>query len=222
MRQRKIKNLEERMLGHRKHFVDGAYEFRGKWNSVFGNENDLYLELGSGKGNFLIQQAEAFPDRNYIGIEGQASVVFRALQKLEQAGLSNVRFICQFVNAPEELFSECEISGIYLNFSDPWPKKRHAHRRLTYRKYLEGFYKILKTGGTLEFKTDNDDLFSFTEEEVKTEACHLFRIGAITRDLHDSNLEARSITTEYEDKFRAAGMRINYMNCKKCSCSEEK
>ena len=211
MRQRKIKNLEEKMLGYRKYLLDMEPEHRGKWGRVFGNENDLYLELGSGKGNFLIQQAEKHPNRNYIGIEGRASVALRALQKLEQTALRNVRFVCQFVNNPEEWFSAGEVSGIYLNFSDPWPKDRHAHRRLTHRDYLKAYHTILKKGGILEFKTDNDALFDFTENEVKNEVPDLFQIREITKDLHRSAFEAKNITTEYEEKFKAAGETINYI-----------
>jgi len=210
MRQRKIKNLEEKILCFKRWYVADVSEVKGKWEAVFENRNDLFLELGSGKGQFLICQAEKRRDRNYIGVEGRASVAFRALQKLEEAGLENVRFADGFVNDPETLFSESEISGIYLNFSDPWPKGRHAHRRLTHRNYLIKYHKILKPGGFVELKTDSAELFAFTESEVK-EAAGMFRITESSSDLHHSDYNAKEITSEYEDKFLAAGKNIYYV-----------
>ncbi|MCL1808811.1 MAG: tRNA (guanosine(46)-N7)-methyltransferase TrmB [Clostridiales bacterium] len=209
MRQRKVKNLEERLKSHNRFFVEDARRLNGRWSRAFGNENDLYLEIGSGKGSFLIKQAGAHEYRNYIGVEGQLSVAFRALQKLEPTGLANVRFACGYVDNPGEWFSECEVSGIYLNFSDPWPKKGHAHRRLTHRNYLRQYQKILKQDGFVEFKTDNAALFDFTVQEI--EDTGLFAICEITSDLHNSGLDASQITSEYEEKFIAAGCRINYV-----------
>ena len=206
MRQRKVRNLEEKMSGYRRYLIDVTCNKR---SDIFGNENDLYLEMGSGKGNFLLRQAKEYPDRNYIGIEGQASVVFRALEKLEESGLSNVRFLCRFINYPGKVFPEGEITGVYLNFSDPWPKKYQAHRRLTHRNYLAAYHKLLKKGGAIEFKTDNDDLFNFTVAEVT--GIGLYEISEITKDLHNSGLEAANITTEYEDKFMEAGVSIKYI-----------
>lgn len=208
MRQRKVKNLEERMNSHKRFFVADAQELKGKWRSAFENENGLYLEIGSGKGNFLIKQALAHKDRNFIGIEGQLSVVFRALQKIEQAELCNMRFASGFVYAPCELFAESEVSGIYLNFSDPWPKKGHSHRRLTHRNYLKQYHNILKPGGVVEIKTDNAALFEFTLEEIKETG--LFDVLAATTDLHGSGFEAAKITSEYEEKFMASGLAIRY------------
>lgn len=209
MRQRKVRNLEERILSYRHCFVGNAPELAGIWNSIFGNENDLFLEIGSGKGNFLIKQAEAHPSRNYIGIEGHLSVVFRALQKLDQAEPGNVRFACELVKDPGELFSESEVSGIYLNFSDPWPKKGHSHRRLTHRNYLMQYKKILRLGGFVEVKTDDGAFFDFTVQEA--EDTGLFAISEITSDLHSSAFEAAQVTSEYEEKFIAEGRRIYYV-----------
>jgi len=237
MRQRKIKDLEAKMAKYQKYFVNEACKIKGKWQSLFGNENDIYLELGCGKGNFLIKQAELHPERNYVGIEGQDSVIYRALQKLDEASKqTNVRFACEFVNSPSDLFCEGELSGIYLSFSDPWPKDRHAHRRLTHKKYLMEYHKILKDGGFIEFKTDNDELFKFTVNQVseinelepnafdvvkqeqlmqtaetKQTALKLFRIDEITTDLHNSNFDAKNIKTEYEEKFSLVGKNINYL-----------
>ena len=232
MRQRKIKDLETKMAKYQKYFVNEACELKGKWQDVFGNGNDIYLELGCGKGNFLLQQALLYPDKNYIGIEGQDSVIYRALQKLDEASqstelrnvqtadryneqkakLTNVRFVCEFVNNPSDFFATDELSGIYLNFSDPWPKERHAHRRLTHKKYLMEYHKILKDSGFIEIKTDNDVLFAFTVNEVReVESGEIYKIAEITTDLHNSTFEAKNIKTEYEEKFNSAGKNIKYM-----------
>jgi len=208
MRQRKVKNLEERILEYKRYAVDGAEGFRGTWSGVFGNENDIYLEIGAGKGGFLIRQAEAHPGRNYVGAEGRASVAFRALEKLARSDADNVRFICGFVNDPGELFSENELSGIYLNFSDPWPKKRHEARRLTHRNYLESYGRILKKGGTVEIKTDDSVFFEFALTELAK--LNEFEISAMTRDLRNSDLAAKDFTTEYEEKFAAMGKMVSY------------
>jgi len=211
MRQRKVKNLEEKMLNYQKYFIEDAFKYKGKWQSVFENKNDIYLEIGTGKGQFIIEQAKNHLDRNYIGIEGQSSVVFRALQKLGTDEGKNVRFTCLFIDNICDMFEDGEVSGIYLNFSDPWPKKGHAHRRLTYKSRLAEYNKILKKGGTLEFKTDNDALFEFTENEVINEVPDLFEIEEITRDLHGSDILAKNIMTEYEEKFKALGEKIKFI-----------
>ena len=214
MRQRKVKNLEEKMLSCNRFFTDFPSGYKGDWRGFFGNQNDLYLELGAGKGAFLIKQAAVHPDRNYIGVEGRPSVVYRALQKLEAADACNVRFVRQFVNDPGELFAGCELSGIYLNFSDPWPKKRHAFRRLTFRDYLRKYHTALKPGGFVEVKTDDDSLFEFTVGEI--EACRIFEITEKTDDLHSSEFKAADITSEYEDKFIAEGRKIHYIKLTAC------
>ena len=208
MRQRKVKNLNEKLEAVSLLRIEKPEECRGSWNEVFGNDNNLFLELGCGKGQFLIGQATANPDCNYIGIEGQDSVVLRALEKAEAAGLTNIRFSGQFVKNLEELFQPEELSGIFLNFSDPWPKVRHAKRRLTHRSYLMQYGKLIKPSGFLEFKTDNDLLFEFTLEEIKN--CGI-KLAEMTKNLHETQLEARKITTEYEDKFKLAGKNINYL-----------
>lgn len=211
MRQRKVKNIEERMQTVKQYFLKDAKQLKGSWKSLFQNERNLFLELGCGKGNFILKQAQLHPENNYIGIEGQLSVVFRALQKLEDTTLSNVRFACEFVNRPEDFFANDELSGIYLNFSDPWDKSRHAHRRLTHRNYLRQYHQIIKPGGFLEIKTDNDSLFLFTDDEVREAASDWFCVEIITADLHRTGFEAKNVTTEYEDKFKEAGKNIHYI-----------
>ena len=182
------------------------------WGQVFG-DRPLYLEIGCGKGDFLLQQALTRPEAAFVGIEGQASVVLRALEKAaagEASLCGNLRFACAFVNGLEELFEPGSLSGIYLNFSDPWPKGRHVRRRLTYRGRLKDYAKALKPGGFIAVKTDNDPLFEFTLEEIA--ACGWEPVE-LTRDLHGEGCgyEARLITTEYERKFRDAGKTINYV-----------
>ena len=195
-----------------------------RWTEVFPGQReaqaqrihrDLYLEIGCGRGDFLLQQAQEHPENDYIGIEGQASVVLRAMEKAAAAGektaagaLPNLRFVCAFVNSMEELFQPGSLSGIYLNFSDPWPKSRHAKRRLTYRDRLQDYARALRSGGFIAVKTDNDALFDFTLEEI--EFCG-WTPEEMSRDLHASQLPARLVMTEYEKKFRAAGKNINYV-----------
>ena len=211
MRQRKVKNLETRIDEVRRYFIEDAAACRGRWDQVFGNDHAIFLEIGCGKGNFILARARARPERNFVAIEGQLSVVFRALQKLAETELANARFACAFVNRPAELFAEGELTGIYLNFSDPWAKKRHARRRLTHRDYLRQYHEILKPGGSLEIKTDDDALFAFTENEVREAASGLFQTAARADDLHRSDFDAKAVTSEYEEKFRAAGKTIKYL-----------
>lgn len=205
MRQRKVKNEEERLKALESYMIQNSIELKGSWQDVF-NE-DIYLELGCGRGHFLIAKAKQNPCDFYIGAEGRSSIVLRALEKIAEVGLSNVRCIPEYINNIEDHFDEGELSGIYLNFSDPWPKERHAKRRLTHRRYLSGYKKVIKKGGFIEIKTDNDDLFDFTLQEAGN--CGLDVIE-LTRDLHKTDLPARLITTQYEERFRLLRKSINY------------
>ena len=139
---------------------------------------------------------------------GQDSVLLRALEKTDEKEIANIRFAHLFVRDIRDLFDEGELSGIYLNFSDPWPKKRHMKRRLTYGEYLLRYRQVIKKDGFIAIKTDNDDLFDFTLEEIQRTG---LEIREMTRDLHNSSYKAKEITTEYEDKFRAAGNPIHYV-----------
>lgn len=178
-------------------------------------DRDLFVEIGCGKGDFLIARALAHPEYDYIGIEGQETVLLRALEKAQQIEdgkgkilSDHLRFSCLFVRSMQDLFDDGSLAGIYLNFSDPWPKARHAKRRLTYRERLKEYVRALKPGGSIEFKTDNDPLFEFTLEEIA--ACGLAP-AEMSRDLHSTDLPARLVMTEYEKKFRSAGKAINYV-----------
>lgn len=208
MRQRKVKNVEQRLEEYRAYSVKDGKTMKGTWHKLFGNERELYMELGCGKGQFLLKQAEKNPNVNFIGIEGQETIVLRALEKTAISNIANIRFVQAFMQDLTEFFAESELSGIFLNFSDPWPKERHAKRRLTHTRFLKGYEKILKPGSFIEFKTDNDNLFEFTLEEIKQNG---YEIVHCSRDVHQSELEAKYITTEYEDKFKALGKNINYV-----------
>ena len=188
--------------------IDEPEKFKGEWSSVFGEKRPLFLEVGMGKGRFLMDMARLHPERNYVGIEMYDSVLLRALQKreeLEEAGekFSNLVFIRVDARLLPEIFEKDEVDGIYLNFSDPWPKDRHAKRRLESRQFLARYNQILKKDGTIEFKTDNRALFDFALEEVEAAG---WTLKEKTFDLHaDARLNEGNVMTEYEERFSAQG-----------------
>ncbi|MBO7339369.1 MAG: tRNA (guanosine(46)-N7)-methyltransferase TrmB [Lachnospiraceae bacterium] len=188
-------------------------EMPGKWHALFGNEHPIRVEIGMGKGKFLHALAKENPDVNYIGIEKYSTVLLRAVQKMEQEELPNLRFLRMEAEEIAEVFGEGEIDRIYLNFSDPWPKDRHAKRRLPSREFLARYDKILKRDGVIEFKTDNRDLFDFAVEELEPAG---WKAQVITYDLHaDPVLMEGNVMTEYEEKFSAAGNPIcKYVICR--------
>lgn len=176
---------------------------KGKWKDVFGNTHDLHIEIGMGKGKFLHTLAGKNPEINYIGIEKYSSVLLRALQKMETEPLPNLLFIRMDAEEITEVFDREEVSRIYLNFSDPWPKDRHAKRRLPSREYLARYDQILKKDGVIEFKTDNKDLFEFALEELPFAG---WKIVRKTFDLHhDAEMMEGNVMTEYEKKFSSKG-----------------
>lgn len=178
---------------------------KGNWNKIFGNDHPLRIEVGMGKGQFIIAMAQANPDINYIGIELYDSVLLRAIQKLEsqENKPENLRFLCMNANEIPEVFALGEIDRIYLNFSDPWPKDRHAKRRLTSRQFLQRYEQVLRPGDLVEFKTDNVGLFDFSLEEIRE---HGWILDAHTYDLHNTpELCEGNIMTEYEAKFSSMG-----------------
>ena len=186
---------------------------RGRWAEVFGNENPIHI--GMGKGRFLMDMAVLHPEINYIGIEMYDSVLLRAVQKREklETELKNLFFIRMDARQLPEVFAEGEVDRIYLNFSDPWPKDRHAKRRLTSHEFLARYEKILKKDGTLEFKTDNKDLFDFSLEEMKN--AEGWELTAFTYDLHhDVVLSEGNVMTEYEEKFSSIGNPICKMEAR--------
>ncbi|MEG0830704.1 MAG: tRNA (guanosine(46)-N7)-methyltransferase TrmB [Anaerovoracaceae bacterium] len=199
MRQRKPKNLPQRL--------EELKDYRAEIKE-FSKKQDLFLEIGCGKGQFILNQGLTNPGNNYIGIEGQESVVLKALERANRHKVENVKFMCCFISDLSQFFSKDQLCGIYLNFSDPWPKTRHDKRRLTNRIFLRQYIKAIKPGGFIAIKTDNDGLFQFTMEEI--EALDL-DIEEYSTNLQASQFAAKDITTEYEDKFLAAGENINYV-----------
>ena len=175
----------------------------GTWHEIFGNDHPIHIEIGMGKGRFLHTLAKSNPQINYVGIEKYSSVLLRAIQKMETDPLPNLRFIRMDAEEISEVFAEEEIDRIYLNFSDPWPKDRHAKRRLPSREFLKRYDTFLKKDGILEFKTDNRPLFDFAVEELPFAGWEAI---VITYDLHhDEELVKGNIMTEYEEKFSAMG-----------------
>jgi tRNA (guanine-N7-)-methyltransferase len=202
MRLRNIAGSRER-IAESPFAIDNPEEHKGKWKEVFGNDNPVRIEVGTGKGRFIMDLAAANPDINYVGIEKYSSVLLRAIQKQTELELKNVRFIRMEAEILTEVFEKGEVDRIYLNFSDPWPKERHAQRRLTSSTFLSRYDQILKEDGQLEFKTDNKDLFDFSLMELNTEGWHA---EAVTFDLHnDEVMNEGNIMTEYEERFSAKG-----------------
>ena len=191
------------------YYIDNPSIYKGKWNKLFNNNNPIYLELGMGKGDFIINNAIKYPNINFIGIEKYDSVIVRAIQKSNELELNNLKLIRLDVINIDTIFDK-EIEKIYLNFSDPWPKKRHAKRRLTSNIFLDKYSKIFKNNYIIEMKTDNIDLFNYSVESLKN---YGYVIEYITNDLHSENID--NIETEYEHKFSSKGIKINKFIAKK-------
>ena len=175
---------------------------KGKWAEVFGNDHPIHIEVGMGKGQFIIEMARRNPEVNYIGIEKYSSVLVRAVEKLEDFEQNNLRLIRMDAENIEEVFDKDEVDRIYLNFSDPWPKDRHAKRRLTSTRFLERYNNILTPEGRVMFKTDNKDLFDFSLEQVEEAG---WILENHTYDLHHSEYNEENVMPEYEEKFSAKG-----------------
>lgn len=281
MRQRRIKDLDEKLAVYSGGIHVNPKALKGRWQDIFDKEQPIFMELGCGKGQFIRKLAKAYPDRNFIAVEGNGSVLLRALQRtarkvMAEAGSEgicsdgvhaaptknnraytppveeivpegifavdtekvrvrdgetfesvwrssaadclfkvapNLVYAYMYVRSVDDVYEAGELSGIYLNFSDPWPKDRQAFRRLTHRGYLEGYRRALKPGACLEFKTDNEGLFRFSVEEF--DACELEKLE-YTEDLHgaDCEFESRNFMTEYEEKFSGRGNPIYYCKVK--------
>ncbi len=203
MRLRNIAGSRE-VIAESKYTVKDPEQKKGLWKKeIFGNDNEIHIEIGMGKGRFIMDMAALHPNINYVGIEKYSSVLLRAIQKQEELQLPNVIFIRMDAEDITEVFDESEVGKIYLNFSDPWPKDRHAKRRLPSREFLKRYDKILKKDGVVEFKTDNEGLFTFARDEVEPAG---WNIDAITYDLHnDEVMNEGNVMTEYEEKFSSLG-----------------
>ena len=212
MRLRNIPGAGE-VIDNSPYCIKEPVELKGKWHDFLGNNNPIHIEVGMGKGRFLMDLARLHPEINYIGIERYTSVLLRAVQKMQEDELPNVHFLCIDAATLPDIFDRNEVDRIYLNFSDPWPKDRHARRRLTSSEFLARYDLFLAPDGRIEFKTDNQDLFTFSLEEI--ESSDKWHLDASTRDLHhDAAMNEGNIMTEYEEKFSAAGNPI----CKLIAC----
>ena len=178
----------------------------GTWHEIFGNDHPIHIEIGMGKGRFLHTLAKSNPQINYVGIEKYSSVLLRAIQKMEEDELPNLKFIRMDAEDIDKVFGKGEVDRIYLNFSDPWPKDRHAKRRLTSTHFFEHYDHILAPDGRVMFKTDNRPLFDFSLEQVPEAG---WTLENYTYDLHHSEYNEGNIMTEYEAKFSALGTPIN-------------
>jgi tRNA (guanine-N7-)-methyltransferase len=203
MRLRNIPGADE-IVENSAFCIQNPAEHKGHWQEFLGSNHPIHIEIGMGKGRFLMELAALHPDVSYIGIERYTSVLLRAVQKMEESPLPNVHFLCIDAATLPDIFAEGEVARIYLNFSDPWPKDRHAKRRLTSREFLARYDQFLAADGRIEFKTDNQDLFTFSLEEI--EASPRWKLDASTRDLHhDAVMNEGNVMTEYEEKFSAKG-----------------
>ena len=182
--------------------IQDAEKHRGEISSLFPSKQPLFIEIGMGKGQFITTLAKNNPDINYIGIEKYSSVLVRAIEKQTELELPNLKFIRMDAENINDVFAENEVDGIYLNFSDPWPKDRHAKRRLTSRQFFARYEKLLKPEGKIQFKTDNSARFDFSLEEV--EAAN-FKATEVSYDLHNSEWNEGNVMTEYEERFSAKG-----------------
>ncbi len=202
MRLRNIKGARD-VIAKSPLVVHEPEQAKGKWNEIFGNDHPVRIEIGMGKGKFIHELAQANPGINYVGIEKYSSVLLRALQKMSAEPLPNLLFIRMDAEDITEIFDREEVDLIYLNFSDPWPKDRHAKRRLPSREFLARYDKILKKDSVLEFKTDNKDLFEFALEELAPAGWEAVNV---TFNLHeDALLSQGNVMTEYEERFSANG-----------------
>lgn len=206
MRLRNIPRARSTIEAH-KDVIKEAGTQKGCWQKVFGNISPIHLEIGMGKGRFLLQMAAGNPDINYIGIERYSSVLLRAIERYgmqDFQDLTNVRFLCMDAHDLENIFAPGEVDRIYLNFSDPWPKARHAQRRLTSISFFERYGHIISAGGRVEFKTDNQELFQFSLAQV--DEAKGWTLESYTCDLHhDEVMNLGNIMTEYEEKFSGRG-----------------
>lgn len=209
MRLRNIKGADK-IIENSNYVVINPEEYKGKWNSVFNNSNQIHIEIGMGKGNFIIQMAKNNPNINFIGIEMYDSVIVKAIQKLEKENLNNIKLIRMDARLLEDVFDK-EINLIYLNFSDPWPKKRNAKRRLTHHRFLNIYENIFKDKKVIYMKTDNTALFEFSLQSLSEFG---YILKNISLDLHNSDYD-ENVLTEYEEKFSEKGIKINRLEAYK-------
>lgn len=189
--------------------INEPTQLKGKWKSLFPHkEYPLHIELGTGKGQFLAQASSIYPEINWIGIEKVPEPLAKAVEKGEKTGNANLRYIWTDIKHLSEIFAPGEVDRFYLHFSDPWPKKRHYKRRLTYRDFLASYADLLFPEGDLVLKTDSLSLFEFSLQEFQETG---WVIQDLTRNLHQTPWQKLNIETEYEQKFSARGMPIYFV-----------
>lgn len=202
MRLRNVAGSRE-AISESRFVVQNPEEYKNRWHELFGNSKPIHIEIGMGKGRFIMDMARLHPDINYVGIEKFSSVLIRGIQKMEAQELPNLYFIRMDAENITDVFGTEEVEKIYLNFSDPWPKDRHAKRRLPSREFLNRYNVILYKKGNIEFKTDNKELFTFALEQLKDAGWHLDKV---TYDLHnDADMMQGNVMTEYEERFSSMG-----------------
>ncbi|SDO13550.1 tRNA (guanosine(46)-N7)-methyltransferase TrmB [Alkalicoccus daliensis] len=184
--------------------------WKGKWSERFGNDNPIFVEVGSGKGRFVNEMARLYPKVNVIGIELYESVIVTGVEQAVEEPKPNLIFLQQNVNELQDFFAADELDRLYINFTDPWPKNRHAKRRLTHEGFLEKYEEVLKENAEIHFKTDNQGLFEYSLESMTHYGCSLQNVSL---DLHNSG-KKDNIMTEYEEKFSKKGMRIYRLEAK--------
>lgn len=217
MRRRKVKGADEKLLSYKDYVVrDNIESLKGNWNQLFKNDNPIHAEFGTGRGKFLTTLAKQNPDINYIAFEIKEEVLLKAVEKADRDNLKNIVFAWADVSKALDYFDSNELSRVYINFCDPWPKAKHAKRRLTYHTFLDRYARLLKDNGEVHFKTDNEDLFIFSLEEFKN--CG-WELKNVTYDLHSTDLP--NVKTEYEEKFSAKGQPIFRLEAVKPTVTKE-
>lgn len=204
MRVRNRKGATELLEANPQYVVLNPEDAKGKWHQIFGNDNPIHIEVGSGKGAFITGMAKQNPNINYIGIDIQKSVLSYALDKVLAADVPNIKLLWVDGDSLTNYFEDAEIDRLYLNFSDPWPKKRHEKRRLTYKTFLDTFKQILPAKGGIHFKTDNRGLFEYS---LVSFSQYGMTLNGVWLDLHASDFEG-NVMTEYEQKFSSKGQVI--------------
>ncbi len=202
MRLRNVRGAREK-IDNSKYIINNYEQYKGKFNTLFGNNNPICIEIGTGKGKFIKEMALLNPNINYIGIEKYDSVLVRALEKVEDEEIENLRYISMDATNIENVFDK-EIDTIYLNFSDPWPKVRHTDRRLTSKRFLDRYNNLFKNNNHIVFKTDNRKLFEYSVISLTN---YGYRINELILDLYNDDLTG-NVSTEYEEKFHNKGMPI--------------
>ena len=207
MRLRNVKDKEE-ILNNCKYLIKNPEDYKGKWKSLFNNDNPIYIEIGMGKGKFILENALKYKDINYIGIERFDSVMAKAIKKIDE-GLPNLKLIRMNALDIDKVFSK-EIDLIYLNFSDPWPKKRWHDRRLTSKIFLDKYDSLFKDTKRIEMKTDNEDLFIYSLETLSSNG---YALSDISFDYHKTDTDI--IMSEYELRFSKEGKNVYHLFAQK-------